>query len=199
MNRPRKARIDGEVGHAMIRVLIPEEAVGEQSPSVFDFLVGDDDQGTVRTGRTIASQLVEKFGKGAFKSARFESKVVIELIASPFLLIPHRARSSEGRMSEGKDVQGPVRDRNGDVVGKVLGPIEADEPVDADIFLMSSPGTKGGMTGEVLTGEAVEAIEDGEAGTAEVSAHGTDAHGGDEEVLEGRVIDLSFSVVVEGE
>jgi hypothetical protein len=102
-------------------------------------------------------------------------------------------------MSEGKDVQGPVRDRNGDVVGKVLGPIEADEPVDADIFLMSSPGTKGGMTGEVLTGEAVEAIEDGEAGTAEVSAHGTDAHGGDEEVLEGRVIDLSFSVVVEGE
>jgi hypothetical protein len=102
-------------------------------------------------------------------------------------------------MSEGKHEQGPVCNRNGDVVGKELRTVEPDEPVDADVFVRLSQGTQAGVAGDVLSGQTVEAIEDGKTGTVQVPAHGADTHRGGEKVFQTPIIDLSFGVVVDRE
>jgi hypothetical protein len=90
VDRPREVRIDRKVSHAMTLVLIQKETMGEQCALVFDLLIGDDDQWSIRTWRTIATQLVQEFGTGTFQGTRLKSKVVIERIPSLLLIISHR-------------------------------------------------------------------------------------------------------------
>ena len=69
-------------------------------------------------------------------------------------------------MGVGEDESGCRGNRDGDVVGEVLRPIEADETVDTHILVAIGTRAEQGMAGYRLSSEAVHAVQDGAAGAA---------------------------------
>jgi hypothetical protein len=99
-------------------------------------------------------------------------------------------------MSEGQDVARAGGNRDADVVGEVLGAIEADETVDTDVFRTASHVPKRRLKGECLAGEPIRAIKDGTAGAPEEASEGTNAHRCGEELFEAAEIDFPLHIEV---
>jgi hypothetical protein len=162
----RQARVDPLVDDAMIAILVARKAVRQEGSPVLELLVGDDDEWPARTGRAVSFELVEKLGKRAVEGLAFELDTSVDHVPALLLRLPCSPRTPEGRMGIGEDESGCRGYRDGDVVGKVLRPVEADEAVDTHVLVATGTRAEQGMAGYRLSSEAVHAVQDGAAGAA---------------------------------
>lgn len=63
-------------------------------------------------------------------------------------------------MGEGEDEAGLGGEGDGEIIGEVLGAVEADEAVDADILAAAGVGAQTSLGSQGLAGESVRAVED---------------------------------------
>jgi hypothetical protein len=97
------------------------------------------------------------------------------------------------------DEPGLPGDRNGDVVGKVLGHIEALETVDTDIFVTMEILMQTCLKGNHLPSQAIGPILDGPGRAVEVPGQCPDTHRFGREPMEFRVVDQLLGPVVDPE
>ena len=164
---PGQPRAHSAMDGAVVPILPEEQRMGEEGAFVLELLIGIDDEGLSAAGRAIAPELVEELGEGSFEGLLLEVEAEIELVATLFLAFSHGARSAERGVSELQGEEGSSGDGYGDVVGEVLGSVEADEAIDADLLVTASERSEQGMAGDLLTGKTVQAIEDRAARTAQ--------------------------------
>jgi hypothetical protein len=172
---PRQSRVHPAVDDAMLLVLVAEEAVFAQGADVLELFIGGNDQRPRWFRRTVELELVQEFGKGSIEGVALEADIAIDLVAPLFLRRTHGAGAAMRRVGEGEDIPRIGGDRDGDVAGKVLRSIEADQTVDADFLGSAGSRSEMGLCRQGLPSEPIYPIEDGAAGAVEKARYGTDA------------------------
>jgi len=190
---------DGEVDHAMRLILVTEECMLDEGPTVLLFFVGDEDQGGMPLWGAFSGEAVKQVSEGALEAARLEGPGTGEHAHALLLGGGGSAAAAEGGVGGGEDKEGVGGDGEGDVVGEVLGDIEGDEAVEADGLMGMGKAAHAAVDCQGLTGKPVDTVLDGGTGGVEGSGQGTDAHGRAEEHFELEVGDCPFGEVIEAE
>lgn len=154
--------------------------MGVEGPGVFEFFVGDEQQGAKDRCVADPGQFVEDVGEGSLEGAGFEGCVAVECGGSAALCVRLASGATEGGMGEGEDELALGADSDGTIVGEILGAIETDKAIDAHGFGGVGVGAESMMEGEGLAAEASDAIGDGAEGDHEVAGEGPLAHAGGE-------------------
>jgi len=116
------------------------------------------------TGRTFPFEGGEYSFEALPDAVAFETEMAIEYRGAYFLGSSGGTGTASRCVAEVEDEAGRSRDGDRDLTGKVLGAVEGNESIDADILLAGSKGAKVVMEGQRLSGKSLESVLDGTTG-----------------------------------
>ena len=142
---------------------------------IFLLLIGDEHERLKEAWSTIAGESIQDIRERALDGMAFEHRLLIERRPLGSLGLGHCARTSFCRMAYVEKEPRIRSDRDGDLVGEVLGLIEAYEAVDADILVGSGQRQERGMQGDGLSCQAFKPVLDGVAADADTATDSAQA------------------------